>query len=684
MSSAPGVKWEFRPEGGSWGAINVPEGGWRKQGHKCDAGTYRTTFTLPDSVEGKVVRVAFAAVNFGAEVYAGRDESSLVKVASHLNGWMPFAADITQFAQPGAEILLVVEVNGRNKYKLDGKFIVPEAAAWFEDLADGIIRGIELEILPKVFIDDVFIRTSVADGTIDVEAVVVNTTDAPAEVTLKSGLSSWNGDALSYPGIPQLIVNLRPGERRPIRLGRVDWRLGRETYWWPNVPYQEGYQAKLHILDLTAEVAGSVVHTASQRFGFKEFTTQGCAYYLNGIHCNLRGDNQQEANFGTDAYGTFPGFGEPADDNAGWPKAVDNLLRVNFNVMRIHQVPPTPYMLDVCDELGLMIVAESPIRGSEGLEDFVAGRENMINMDREMVIRDRNHPCIVIWSAGNETWGERGLMLACSAAIMAEDDTRPIIADGVPDMGWPIINMDHYVGGLGILPESGGVIRSDRPYGETESVWPEDNTWQGFAWSATATRIRRLKGNADIRNYVFNNSWSNYVPGQSPELQLLEKEIKDIKWVTDIWGILPPLDDPWNHPNIKLMQTSFNPVPVWDIRFDEENKRSNEKGEWPVVKPHLGAGKQERRQLAIFNDEFSGEEIKVSWEIRLGSKTGTVHESGEFFIAVPLGGNKKRDITFTVPDKPGDIYLILRSEKDGKERFFDDGMCFEVIPEPAK
>ena len=80
-------------------------------------------------------------------------------------------------------------------------------------------------------------------------------------------------------------------------------------------------------------------HTITQRFGFREFTWKGNRYYLNGVTCNLRGDNQQEANFGTDAYGTHPGFGEPTRKCAGWPGAVDNLLRMNFNVLRIHQVP---------------------------------------------------------------------------------------------------------------------------------------------------------------------------------------------------------------------------------------------------------------------------------------------------------------------------------------------------------
>ena len=112
ISSAAGVAWQFRPEGVDWLKIVVPAGGWRAQGLTCDAGTYRATILIPKSAAGQIVRVAFEAVNFGADVFAGSDDAHLVKVASHVNGWMPFTADITQIAKPGATLRLQVEVKG--------------------------------------------------------------------------------------------------------------------------------------------------------------------------------------------------------------------------------------------------------------------------------------------------------------------------------------------------------------------------------------------------------------------------------------------------------------------------------------------------------------------------------------------------------------------------------------------
>jgi hypothetical protein len=241
--------------------------------------------------------------------------------------------------------------------------------------------------------------------------------------------------------------------------------------------------------------------------------------------------------------------------------------------------------------------------------------------------------------------------------------------------------MEHYVGGAGVLPDKGASPRTDRPYGETESVWPQDNSWQGFAWMATATRIRRLKQNADIRNYVLNNAWSNYVPGQEPSLQILEKKVKNIRWpqVTSDMKILPALKDMWNHPNLRLLQKCYHPVTVCDVAFDEANKASDVRGRWPVVRPEIPAGADVRRQLAVFNDTFADEQVEVAWEVRLGGPKGKRHAAGRTRLHVPLGEYRLLPIVFQAPSRKGTITLRLKSYKGGKVCFEDDLLAFAIV-----
>lgn len=681
MDLATNARWEFKPENGEWKTIQVPAGGWKPQDFQCDAGTYRTTLTVPEEAKDNLVRVHFEAVNFGAEVFAGPDEAHLQKVAAHINGWMPFDADITKFIVPKQALLLQVEVKGREKFKVNGKYTVPEAATWYSGVAEGILRGVQLEILPKVHIENVFVQTKIAPDTIRTLVTVANDSNKAARVVVEQ--SCWEMDfsktarTLSNPvHLPQLTVTLAPGERKTLDTGLLPWLGGPQTYWWPNAPYHADFRPRLHNLICTLEMNTHIdtvpIHRVEQPFGFREFKAVGNHYELNGVRVNLRGDNQQEADFGTDAYGTKAGFGPPTPQNPGWPQAVDNLLRLNFNVLRIHQVPATPYMLDVCDERGLMVVDETPLRRSEGGEDWDAGRDNMTRMVQELARRDRNHPSVVLFSAMNEPFGVPvETVRELVEAMRKEDGTRPIIVDGIGELAPDIINTEHYVNGLGGMPKTGGRARNDRPYGETEAVWDADNTWQGFAWMATSIRARRLKGNSDLRNYVLNNAWSNYVPGESDKTEILEKKIKNMGGSHEI---LPPLDNPWTHPNILLMQQCYHPLAACDVKFDAQNARSNQKGEWPIIKPKLPAGSRVTRQISVFNDEFIGENLQLRWQLRAGDKTLA---KDDINLNIPRGEFRTTDVSFDVP-QTGELMLLLSVWKDGKERFREDKIVFEA------
>ena len=275
LSSAAKTSWEFKPEGGDWKPIQVPAGGWRAQGFKCDAGTYRATITIPAEAKGKMVRVRFAAVNFGADVLVGKTESSLTKVASHVDGWVPFTADLTSQVAPGEKALLIVEVKGRRKFMVNGKYTVPEGATWYEGLEEGILRGITLELVPPVHIDDVFAKTSLAPDLLQPQVTVANNTNKAVNVVVAAALASADRTSFSYPQITHVTAEIPAGGSRSVDLGKIAWSLGAKSYWWPNVPYRANYQAQLHLLNVTLQVNGQVTHRFQQRFGFRQFQAQG-------------------------------------------------------------------------------------------------------------------------------------------------------------------------------------------------------------------------------------------------------------------------------------------------------------------------------------------------------------------------------------------------------------------------
>ena len=402
-------------------------------------------------------------------------------VATQTTAFTPSNFDITPYAAPGTTHTISVDVKGRNALKnpSNGKYLVPDAAEWSEAVPQGIYRSAFLRVYPAVYVSDTFVRTSVANQSLTYDVSVTNTSSSSRTVTLTGSLASDNGASFSYPTLPSRTVTVAAHSTATVTVGPVAWNLGAASYWWPNVPYQSGYRAQLHVLSIHAATDDGHTSDASYRFGFRESTQNGAYYYLNGVRVNFRGDNLQGADFDRinnggkgDAYDTLPGFLPPSPGNGGWPQAVDNYQRLNYNVVRIHQEPASPYMLDVADEMGLMIIDESAIRGSGGLPGLLAGHDNMVNHDRALALRDRNHPAVIRWSQANEPnvsgMDSEQFEKDLYAAINGADGTRPISVDagvGASPNQYPTMtygNFDifpHYLDGIGQV-RRGGLVRA--------------------------------------------------------------------------------------------------------------------------------------------------------------------------------------------------------------------------------
>src|SRR6266536_1269490 len=265
--------------------------------------------------------------------------------------------------------------------------------------------------------------------------------DGRVVATQTTAFTPSNFDITAYaaPGSTH-TVSVAAHSTVTVTVGPVAWNLDSTSYWWPNVPYRSGYRAQLHRLTVHAVADDGHTGDATYRFGFREATQNGDYYYLNGVRVNFRGDNLQGADYDRinnggkgDAYDTLPGFLPPSPGNPGWPQAVDNYQRLNFNVLRIHQEPASPYMLDVADEMGLLIIDEMAIRGSQSQQDWIAGHDNMVNHARALVLRDRNHPAVIRWSQANEPnqsgQDSEQFEKDLYAAINGNDGTRPVIVE---------------------------------------------------------------------------------------------------------------------------------------------------------------------------------------------------------------------------------------------------------------
>ncbi|MET8161814.1 RICIN domain-containing protein [Sphaerisporangium sp. NPDC005289] len=674
--------WSFTPAGRSTTSIKVPGGGWYKQGFTdVSQAVYSRTVTVPDSGQPQSAWIEFGAVNHQATLSVdGR------VVATQTTAFTPSKFDISAYAAPGTTHTISVDVKGRGALKAsNGRYLVPDAAEWSEAVPQGIYRSAFLRVYPAVYVSDTFVRTSVANKTLSYDVSVRNTSGSSRSVTLTGSLSSNNGTAFSYPELPSRTVTVAAHSTGTVTVGPVAWNLDSTSYWWPNVPYRSGYRAQLHRLTVHADTDDGHTSDATYRFGFREATQNGEYYYLNGVRVNFRGDNLQGADYDRinnggkgDAYDTLPGFLPPSSGNGGWPQAVDNYQRLNYNVVRVHQEPASPYMLDVADEMGLMLIDEVAIRGSQSGQDWITGHDNMVNHARALVLRDRNHPAVIRWSQNNEPnqsgQDSEQFEKDLYAAMNGADGTRPIIAElgvganlnaypGMTYANFAVIS--HYVDGFGRYGE-GLITVNGRPDGEGEYIWPACNTKQGFEWFATATLAKRGKNATDLRPYTLLSAWAGFVPG------VRSTDFTPEEGGHPLYGV-DNLPDPWSNPQIQRVQAAFNPVAAVDLPYWSASGASDSNGTFPLPQavPTYARNATVTRNITVFNDDFADTSVGFTWTARLDAPDGAVVASGSTTLTVPLGSRVTQPVSFTTPATGNRVYLQLSTTKSGSPVFTD-------------
>ncbi|GAA2470298.1 sugar-binding domain-containing protein [Winogradskya humida] len=652
--------------------IQVPGGGWLKQGWtNLSRAVYSRTITVPDLHAPQVTKLSFGAINHRATLWVDGRE-----VGTQTTSYTSSVFDLSDFVRPGRTHQIKVLVEGRKALVgPDGRYTVAEGASWSDDVAQGIFRSAGLQVFPAVHVADAVVRTSVHDRTLSYDTTVTNSTAKTQTITLGGRLSSWNGSRWAYPTLPARKVRVPARSTITVNSGPIRWLAGTNSYWYPNVPYRPGYRAQLHNLTLTINNTMSY----AVRFGFREIEQAGDHYELNGVRVNFRGDSLQGANYDNidfhgrgDAYDTFPGFLA-----GGWPKAVDNYLRLNYSGVRIHQIPATPYMLDVTDELGLMVQDESAIRGSNNRENFITGRDTMVKHVADLVQRDRNHASVLRWSQANEPqvafFNNPGAGPAFDetlyATVMKHDTTRPISTDGdsadLPQHDNYTV-FCHYDGfSFGQYTESVCGGPAGKPHGQGEFIWSADSTPQGMTWFATATMRMREQGASDSRPYTMLSAWSSIIPGvKRTDMRL---EINYPQGPYPIYGE-DNLPDPWKNPTLKLIQQAFNPVAVIDTGFWNANKMSDTTGRWPTTPSVIQPGAT-TRTLSLFNDTFTGTQLNVTWKL---TATGRTVDHGTFSTRIALGAHKQQPLTFHTPATNQPLHLELEVSKPGQGVLYRD------------
>lgn len=186
-----------------------------------------------------------------------------------------------------------------------------------------------------------------------------------------------------------------------------------------------------HIEDLQIELldpSGSVVDVVAYRIGFRRVEIIGRDLLVNGKRILIQGVNRHDVDPHTGRVIT----------RERMRAELSLLKKFNFNAIRTSHYPNDPYFLDLCDEYGFYVVDEADVE-SHAYTTTIADDPRyllpIVERVKRMVLRDRNHPSIIIWSLGNET-GYGAAHDAAAGWLRHADPTRPVQYEGAIAADW--------------------------------------------------------------------------------------------------------------------------------------------------------------------------------------------------------------------------------------------------------
>ena len=324
-------------------------------------GWYRKTFVLEKGDSGRSVLLQFDGIFRDSKVWINN-----CYLGGNFSGYTGSSYDITDFLHYGGKNTVVVRVDAS------------QFEGWFYEGA-GIYRHAWLDISDNRHIaraGGVFVHTAAAgDGAeVTVETKVENSGLSDAQLSVTTYITDRDGKAIGQ------------GQERPLSVGNGGAVMTTESIhvtqprlWSLDDPY-------LYRAVVLVRSGGRTVDSLKVRFGIRTVTVdKDKGLFINGIPVKIHG---------VCCHQDHAGVGSALPDYLQYYR-IGLLNEMGVNAYRTSHNAPTPELLDACDSLGMLVLDETRLlnSGAEYGPDF-----------EQLILRDRNHPSVFMWSIGNEEW----------------------------------------------------------------------------------------------------------------------------------------------------------------------------------------------------------------------------------------------------------------------------------------
>ncbi|MCF6357919.1 MAG: DUF4981 domain-containing protein [Draconibacterium sp.] len=364
-------------------------------------GSYRRTFTVPENWDDRQIFIQFGAVKSAFYIWINGQ-----KVGYSQGSKIPAEWDITDYLIEG-ENVLAIEVYRWS----DGSYL--ECQDFWR--ISGIERDVFIYSTPKVHIRDYFAHADLdseyKNGIFSLDVELQNHVEK-----LRSGDYSveyeiiGEGKGTIATGSQEAKIN----KKTDLSLTFTD-EIESPKKWTAETPNLYWLVVILKNMD------GEIVETVSSKIGFRKVEIIDDIFKINGVAVLIKGVNRHE-------HDQYTGH---VISEENMIKEIALLKQFNINAVRNSHYPACERFYELCDEYGLYVTDEANIE-SHGMyygEHSLAKKPEweLAHVDRimRMVERDKNHPCVIVWSMGNEA-GDGVNFTAAYKAIKARDLSRPV------------------------------------------------------------------------------------------------------------------------------------------------------------------------------------------------------------------------------------------------------------------
>lgn len=369
-----------------------------------EIGFYRKSFTLNENFNGREIFLHFGAAKSALEVYVNGE------FVGYSQGSMtPHEFNVTKVLKPGENVITA------KLYRYsDGSYLEDQDMWWL----CGIYREVYLFAEPKLCLRDFYFKTDFDDSYTD------------SNVTLNMYINNYN----NIKGKMTASAKLIDSNNGEILLGTKETELsgGNEAVTFTEtVKAPEKWSAEtpnLYTLVMTIELDGKVICVKTYKVGFKKVEIKGEKIYYNGMPLMIKGVNRHD-------FDCDNGWAVPREI---YTQDLDIMKQNNINSIRTSHYPDDPYFYDMCNKYGFYVMDECEVethgvrrKGVPGSNPVWTGA--VVDRMQRMVLRDRNNPCVFMWSLGNEA-GDGSNFMEMKKAALVLDNSRQFHYEGDFDL----------------------------------------------------------------------------------------------------------------------------------------------------------------------------------------------------------------------------------------------------------